>query len=221
MKAMILAAGRGERLRPHTDHTPKPLLPVAGKPLIEHHIEALVAAGITELVINHAWLGDKIEAALGDGARLGACICYSVEGESALETGGGIFRALPLLDDEPFLVVNGDVVTDFDFRRLPERLNGLAHLVLVPNPPHHPVGDFALHAGQVASSGEPLWTFSGIGVYHPRLFAGCREGAFPLAPLLRQAMAKGQVTGELYRGLWIDVGTEQRLAEAEVALGSA
>ena len=215
---MILAAGRGERLRPHTDHTPKPLLPIAGKPLIEHHIEALVAAGITELVINHAWLGDQIEAALGDGARLGASIRYSAEGGSALETGGGIFRALPLLGDEPFLVVNGDVMTDFDFRQLPQRLSGLAHLVLVPNPPHHPAGDFALYGGQVASAGEATWTFSGIGVYHPRLFAGCHDGAFPLAPLLRRAMADGQVSGELYQGLWIDVGTEQRLQEAEAAL---
>lgn len=220
MKAMILAAGRGERLRPHTDHTPKPLLPVAGKPLIQHHIEALVAAGITELVINHAWLGDQIEATLGDGTPFGANIRYSAEGAAALETGGGIFRALSLLGDEPFLVVNGDVVTDFDFRRLPQRPAGLAHLVLVPNPPHHPAGDFALNGGQVAASGEPLWTFSGIAVYHPRLFAGCHDGAFPLAPLLRQAMAEGQVTGELYQGLWIDVGTEQRLQEAETALMS-
>lgn len=214
---MILAAGRGERMRPLTDELPKPLLAVAGKPLIERHIEALVAAGFENIVINHAWLGDKIEAALGDGSRFNAQITYSEEAQ-CLETGGGIFNALPLLGDEPFLVVNGDVVTDFDFRKLAERPVGLAHLVLVTNPAHHPEGDFSLDGEEVHTTGPSLFTFSGIGIYHPRLFADCRAGIFPLAPLLRQAMDLGQVTGELYKGLWIDVGTVDRLAEAERAL---
>lgn len=211
MRAMILAAGRGERMRPLTDDTPKPLLAVAGKPLIQRHIEALVATGIVDLVINHAWLGDKIETALGDGSRYGAHITYSSEGEQGLETGGGIYRALPLLGEEPFLVINGDIVTDFPFRTLPHQLEGLAHLVLVPNPEHHPEGDFTLQQGQVGYTDSPRSTFSGIGIYHPRLFAGCQDGIFPLAPLLKQAMDQGLVTGEMYEGLWIDVGTVERL----------
>lgn len=218
MKAMILAAGRGERLRPLTDDLPKPLLSVAGKPLIERHVEALVASGFDDIVINHAWLGEKIEAALGDGSRFHARITYSPEGEQGLETGGGIFNALPLLDDEPFLVINGDIVTDFDFRHLSRKPAGLAHLVLVPNPAHHPGGDFSLSDRAVHSVGTPLFTFSGIGVYSPLLFTDCRAGVFPLAPLLRQAMDQGRVTGELYSGLWIDVGTIDRLDEAGKAL---
>jgi MurNAc alpha-1-phosphate uridylyltransferase len=217
---MILAAGRGERMRPLTDEFPKPLLPVAGKPLIERHIEALVSAGFVDIVINHAWLGAKIEAALGDGSRFGARIRYSPEGEQGLETGGGIYRALPLLGEGPFLVINGDIVTDFDFRRIPEIPVGLAHLVLVPNPPHHVGGDFYLDGEKVYSRGTPLFTFSGIGIYHPRLFDGCRPGIFPLAPLLREAMGQGQVTGELFQGLWMDVGTVDRLEEAEKILSS-
>ena len=231
MKAMILAAGRGERMRPLTDDMPKPLLAVAGKPLIGRHIEALVAAGFTELVINHAWLGKKIEATLGDGSRFGATITYSAEGDKGLETGGGILRALPLLtegdEDKPFLVINGDVVTDFDFRSLlqPQQipfdnfsLDNLAHLVLVPNPAHHPAGDFSLDKNLVKNTGNTQYTFSGIGLYHPRLFADIHERIFPLAPLLRQAMDQGQVSGELYEGLWVDVGTRERLGEAELAL---
>jgi MurNAc alpha-1-phosphate uridylyltransferase len=226
MKAMILAAGRGERMRPLTDEVPKPLLSVAGKPLIERHIETLVAAGFTELVINHAWQGKKIEAALGDGTRFGATIDYSSEGDQGLETGGGIFRALPLLSgdngDDPFLVINGDVVTDFDFRNLraAQQINTdkLAHLVLVQNPVFHPEGDFCLEEGMVKSTGNSQYTFSGIGVYHSRLFADCQNGVFPLAPLLRQAMDLGLVSGELYNGLWVDVGTHERLLEAEQAL---
>lgn len=217
---MILAAGRGERMRPLTDEVPKPLLSVAGKSLIERHIEALVAAGISEIVINHAWLGDKIEAALGDGARFNASISYSPEGEQGLETGGGIFHALQLLGNDPFLVVNGDVITDLDFRHLPQQPEGLAHLVLVPNPAHHPEGDFCLTESRVSSTGTPRYTFSGVGVYHPELFAGCREGIFPLAPLLRQAMDKGLVTGELHQGVWLDVGTVERLVQAEKSLSS-
>jgi MurNAc alpha-1-phosphate uridylyltransferase len=214
MKAMILAAGRGERMRPLTDHTPKPLLPVAGKPLVQWHVEALVAAGLRQIVINHAWLGEQIEAALGDGGAFGAQIRYSPEAE-ALETGGGIFRALPLLGEAPFVVVNADIVTDYPFQRLPTSLPGLAHLVLVPNPSHHPQGDFCLEQGLVRAEGVPLLTFSGIGVYHPRLFSHCRPGRFPLAPLLRAAMAQGQVSGELYSGHWLDVGTVERLQQAQ------
>ncbi len=215
MKAMILAAGRGERMRPLTDHTPKPLLRVAGRSLIEYHILGLVQAGFCELVINHAHLGDQIEQALGDGSRYGAQIRYSAEGE-ALETGGGIFRALPLLGPAPFLVVNGDIWTDFPYAGLPAEPAGLAHLVLVDNPPQHPAGDFVLgETGRVSDSGTSRLTFSGIGVYRTELFAGHVPGKFPLAPLLRDAMAQGQVSGEHYRGGWVDVGTPQRLAELE------
>jgi MurNAc alpha-1-phosphate uridylyltransferase len=214
MKAMILAAGRGERMRPLTDHTPKPLLPVGGKPLLQWHVEALVAAGVCDIVINHAWLGEQIEAALGSGDALGAKIRYSPEGE-ALETGGGIFRALPLLGDEPFVVVNADIVTDYPFARLPSVPAGLAHLVLVPNPAHHPEGDFYLEHGRVEAEGAPRLTYSGIGVYHPNLFRGQQPGRFPLAPLLRRAMAAGQVSGEFYAGRWLDAGTPERLRDAE------
>ena len=210
MKAMILAAGRGERMRPLTDSLPKPLLPVAGRPLIVHHIERLAAAGIRELVINHAHLGGMIETALGDGAAWGVKIRYSDEG-TALETGGGIFRALPLLGGRPFLVVNGDVWCDVDFSRLELPAGMLAHLVLVPNPPHHPRGDFVLQGHRVTDADGERLTFSGIGIYDPRLFAGCEAGAFPLAPLLRKAMAEARVSGICHRGLWVDVGTPQRL----------
>jgi MurNAc alpha-1-phosphate uridylyltransferase len=217
MKAMILAAGRGERMRPLTDHTPKPLLKAAGRSLIEYHIGHLVAAGITELVINHAHLGDQIEAALGDGRRYGVTIRYSVEA-TALETAGGIFNALPLLGDEPFVVVNGDVWSDYPFAQLPAAITGLAHLVLVDNPPQHPKGDFALTGDRVVAEGEDKLTFSGISILSPQLFAGCTPGAFPLAPLLRQAMARGLVSGEHYRGRWFDIGTPQRLQQLDEAL---
>jgi MurNAc alpha-1-phosphate uridylyltransferase len=210
MNAMILAAGRGERMRPLTDHTPKPLLVVGGKSLIVHHIERLAAAGVREIVINHAHLGEQIESALGDGACWGVHIRYSSEGK-ALETGGGIFRALPLLGPAPFLVVNGDIWTDLDFARLRLRDGLLAHLVLVENPPHNPQGDFALAAGSVLAQGEPRYTFSGIGVYRPDLFRDCAPSAFPLAPLLRDAMSRGLVSGELHSGHWSDVGTPARL----------
>lgn len=210
MKAMILAAGRGERMRPLTDHTPKPLLQVGGRRLIEYHIQNLVSAGIKELVINHAHLGDQIERFLGDGSRYGAIIQYSGE-EQALETGGGIFNALPRLGDAPFVVVNGDVWTDYSFDNLPSVVNGLAHLVLVDNPEHHPQGDFCLQNGLVLNDAEPRLTFSGISVLSPRLFNSCSQGAFPLAPLLRQAMQTGGVTGEHYEGEWCDVGTPERL----------
>lgn len=211
MKAMILAAGRGERLRPLTDSTPKPLLAAGGRPLIEHLIVDLARGGFTDLVVNTAHLGQQIESYLGDGGRYGVTIAYSRELE-ALETGGGIRQALPLLGEGPFVVVNGDIATDFPFATLRQRPNGLAHLVLVPNPEHHGAGDFALAGDSILPSGEPRYTFSGIGVYRPELFADRPLGKFPLAPLLRQAMADDQVSGELYRGLWMDIGTVERLA---------
>lgn len=219
MKAMILAAGKGERLRPLTLHTPKPLVRAAGIPLIEYHVRALAAAGFTELVINHAWLGQQIEDYLGDGARFGVHIAYSAEGEP-LETGGGIFKALPLLGDQPFVLVNGDIFTDYPFAELRRPLTGLAHLVLVDNPGHHVMGDFCLQAGQVsdAQPGQDNLTYSGMAVLSPALFADCQPGAFKLAPLLRTAMAEGQVSGERFAGCWVDVGTHERLAEVERSL---
>lgn len=222
MKAMILAAGKGERMRPLTLHTPKPLIPVAGVPLIEYHLRALAAAGFKEVVINHAWLGQQIEDYLGDGARFGLHIVYSPEGEP-LETGGGIFRALPLLGSEPFLVVNGDVWTSYDFHGIPHQLKGLAHLVMIDNPAHHPTGDFILRDGQL-SDGQPgaaTLTYSGITVLAPALFAACQPGAFKLAPMLREAMLAGQVSGEHFTGHWVDVGTHERLAEVEQLLAVA
>lgn len=226
MKAMILAAGRGERMRPLTDKIPKPLLMVAGKPLIQWHIEALQAAGFTELVINHAWLGEQIEAYLGNGSRFGVGIVYSPEGDHALETGGGIFHALPLLQpnasptgNDAFLVINADILTDVDYRQLPRQIDGLAHLLMVPNPPHHPQGDFVLEGSRLRDEGGPRLTFSGIGIYRPQLFADCEDGAFPLAPLLCRAMQQGQVSGQLHRGMWLDVGTKERLQHAESLLG--
>ncbi|RZA08414.1 MAG: nucleotidyltransferase family protein [Proteobacteria bacterium] len=212
MKAMILAAGKGERMRPLTLTTPKPLLAAGGKRLIEYHLLALARAGFAEVVINHAWLGQQIEDYLGDGARYGVAIEYSRETEP-LETGGGIRHALPLLGDAPFVVVNGDIWTDYDFSRLRGPLAGHAHLVLVDNPAHHPEGDFSLVEGQVRD--QPGLTYSGIAVLHPDLFAGHGEPAFKLAPLLRRAMDVGQVTGEHYQGQWIDVGTAQRLTELD------
>ncbi|SHN03093.1 MurNAc alpha-1-phosphate uridylyltransferase [Pseudomonas asturiensis] len=219
MKAMILAAGKGERMRPLTLHTPKPLVRAGGVPLIEYHLNALREAGFHDLVINHAWLGQQIEDYVGDGQRLGLDIRYSPEGEP-LETGGGIFRALPLLGDDPFVVVNGDIWTDYNFAALRTPLAGLAHLVLIDNPAHHPSGDFSLVDGQVRdddSAGARL-TYSGIAILHPRLFAGCEAGAFKLAPLLRDAMRDGKVTGEHFKGRWVDVGTHERLAEVEQLL---
>ncbi len=211
MKALILAAGRGERMRPLTDKTPKPLLPVAGKPLIVHLIERLAEAGIRELIINHSHLGEMLEAALGDGRRLGVRIQYSPEGNKPLETGGGIYKALPLLGKGPFLAVNGDIWTDYPFRQLPSEPNGSAHLVLVGNPEHHPGGDFGLVAGRISMQEMPRFTFAGIGIYRPEMFAGCRAGAFRLAPLLREQATKGLVDGEYYAGSWFDVGTPERL----------
>ncbi|WP_069862283.1 N-acetylmuramate alpha-1-phosphate uridylyltransferase MurU [Pseudomonas citronellolis] len=223
MKAMLLAAGKGERMRPLTLHTPKPLVPAGGRPLIEHQLLALCRAGFHDLVINHAWLGQQIEDYLGDGSRFGVAIRYSAEGEP-LETGGGIFRALPLLGEAPFALVNGDIWTDFDYARLQGALaeGDLAHLVLVDNPGHNTRGDFHLQGGRASDyrEGEPSYTYSGIAVLHPALFAACTGGAFRLAPLLREAMAAGRVSGELHRGRWVDVGTHERLAEVERLLAA-
>jgi N-acetyl-alpha-D-muramate 1-phosphate uridylyltransferase len=217
---MILGAGRGERMRPLTDRTPKPLLRAGDDTLIGHQIRRLRAAGFLELVINHAHLGEQIEAALGDGSAYGVSIRYSPEGE-ALETGGGIFRALPLLGDEPFLVTNGDIWCDLDYSTLRISRGDLAQIVLVQNPSHHPQGDFALSNGRVyreASGGERL-TFAGIGIYRPALFAGCRPGKFPLAPLLHRAMDLGKVGGTRHQGEWMDIGTPRRLEELANRLG--
>lgn len=225
MKAMILAAGRGERMRPLTDSCPKPLLKVGGEPLIGWHLRRLHAAGIREIVINHAWLGSQIEDTLGTGEAYGVRIAYSPEGETGLETAGGIATALPLLGGEPFLVVNGDVLTDIDFQTafsVAEALlqqQKLAHLWLVPNPAHNPNGDFVLQNNGAVLSASPegtALTFSGMGVYHPDLFRNTppRQAA-KLAPLLRDAMNQGLVSGEQHQGLWLDVGTVERLAEAD------
>lgn len=209
---MILAAGRGERMRPLTDHTPKPLLAVGGKPLIVWHIERLKAAGFDDIVINHAHLGSQIESALGDGATLGVSIRYSPE-TVALETAGGIAQALPLLGDAPFLVINGDVFCEWDVSRARACTGTMAHLVLVPNPPHHAGGDFALEGETVCEAGAVKYTFSGIGVYQPALFERIPRGAkAKLAPLLREAMAHKKVSGEVFYGRWEDVGTPERLA---------
>jgi len=225
MKVMILAAGRGDRLLPHTDDTPKPLLPLAGKPLIAYHLEALAAAGFHDIVINQGYLGAQLPEALGAGARWGLSISYSWEGYPALETGGGIFQALPRLGPGPFLVINGDVWTDYPLGTIIDRLAGstLAHLVLVDNPVQHPDGDFQLADGRVVAGGADevagaCLTFSGIGVYSPALFDGCEPGAFPLAPLLRRAIAAGRVTAEHYRGQWVDVGTPERWQALDAGL---
>lgn len=224
MMAMLLAAGRGERMRPLTDHTPKPLLAAGGKALIVWHIEKLVRAGIVELVINHAHLGTQIEAALGDGSRFGARIQYSPE-QHALETAGGIAYALPLLGDAPFAVISSDIYCDYDFVLLKQHAATLktdaAHLVLVDNPSHHPDGDFLLHDGRIhnnlrLASDDLRLTFSGIGIFRPSLFGDILRGSSaPLAPLLRAQIAQGKVGGEHHHGLWMDIGTPQRLTKLD------
>ena len=218
MKAMILAAGLGTRMRPLTDTTPKPLLKVGGIPLIVWHIERLAHDGITQIVINIAHLGEQIPQALGDGSQWGVQMTYSDEREDgALESAGGIVKALPLLGEAPFVVVNGDIWTDYDFQE--HRVLGegvLAHLVLVPNPEHNPQGDFAFDGNRVID--ERRYTFSGIGYYDPAFFEGVAYGKSALAPLLREAMKEGKVTGELYEGAWLDIGTPQRLEQLNAQL---
>ncbi len=222
---MLLAAGRGERMRPLTDHTPKPLLQAGGKSLIVWHIENMARADIRDLVINHAYLGHQIETALGDGGQFGVRIRYSAE-NPVLETAGGIANALPLLGDAPFAVINSDIYCDYDFAQLPERAAALkasgdtTHLVLVNNPAHHPNGDFGLISGRVVNSAL-AFTFSGIGIYQPSLFANIPRGTVaPLAPLLRAQITLGKVSGEHYRGRWLDVGTPQRLEKLDNELRS-
>jgi len=232
MKALILAAGLGERMRPLTNTTPKPLLCAGGKPLIAWHLEKLAAIGVRDVVINTSWLAPQFPAMLGDGAYWGLRLHFAYEGDTPLETGGGMWNALPLLGDAPFLAVNGDIWTDYDYAQLPDAPAGDAHLVLVDNPPQHPDGDFALHGTRVESTGTARLTFAGIGVYRPRLFddwrmiSGDAPGAdatpprFKLAPLLRAAMAQGKVSGEHHRGAWTDVGTPERLAQLDAALAA-
>ena len=215
MKAMILAAGRGERLRPLTDKTPKPLIKVAGKSLIEYHLQNLSAAGFKEIVINTAWLAENIHHQLGNGESYGVTIQYSDEGE-ALETAGGIINALPLLGKKPFLVVNGDIWCDFDFSTLPELNNSTqAHLVLVNNPDHNKKGDFALQDGLIKNTGKPMYTFSGIGIYSASFFAEQQPGPLPLAPIIRNKCETGLVSGQHYNGEWTDIGSIERLQALE------
>ncbi len=223
MKAFILAAGRGERMRPLTDHTPKPLLVAGGKPLIVWHLERLATAGFREVVINHAHLGAQIEQALGDGSQWGLHIRYSPEPPGALETAGGIASALPLLGDQPFLVVNGDIYCDFDFGRFPGSTATGAHLVMVANPAHHAGGDFSLDGERVIyANGEQTLTYAGIGVFSPAFFAEVKPGTvMKLRPLLDAAIAAGTLTGERFSGRWVDVGTPQRLAELDQELKNA
>jgi N-acetyl-alpha-D-muramate 1-phosphate uridylyltransferase len=221
MKAIVLAAGRGERLRPITDTTPKPLVRVAGKPLIVYHLEALARAGIRDVVVNLSWLPDKLRTALGDGSDYGVHITFTDEGSVALETGGGIFNAIHLLGPGPFLVVNGDTFTDIDFGALKAgtdadtRAGALARLVLVPNPTQHPRGDFGLEGDRVVERETGRFTYSGVGVYRPEFFAGSKPGKFPLLPLFKRAIAAGRLYGQLYEGEWNDVGTPERLAELD------
>ena len=224
MKAMVLAAGRGERMRPLSDRTPKPLLSVGGKPLIGHLFEGLVRAGVRDVVVNLSWLGAQVREALGDGAAYGVRILYSEEGPVPLETGGGILHALPLLGSEPFLVVSGDIWTDFDFGRLTRGAGTAldagadAHIVLVPNPPYHPRGDFELEGDRVTEGAAEKLTYANIGLYRRELFADCPPGRFPLVALLRRAIAAGRLRGELYGGGWMNVGTPEQLATLDARL---
>jgi MurNAc alpha-1-phosphate uridylyltransferase len=212
---MVLAAGRGERLRPITDATPKPLLQVRGKPLIVHHLESLARAGVRDVTVNLSWLGGQLREALGDGGRWGLAIHYSEEGPVALETGGGIVKALPWLGPQPFVVVSGDIFTDFDFAQLHLPTGSLAHLVMVPNPPFHARGDFALEADRITEAAAPRYTYGNIGLFRTEFFDGCAPERFPLLPLLRRALAQRRLTGELYEGQWANVGTPEQLAELQ------
>ncbi len=217
MKAMVLAAGRGERMRPITDATPKPLVRVGGRALIAWHLMALARAGVREVVVNLSWLGAQLREALGDGQAFGVHLRYSEEGPVPLETGGGIVQALPLLGS-PFLVVNGDIWTDIDFGSLKLGSDADAHLVLIANPAHHPRGDFALEDGRIVQRESGRFTYSGVGLYTAQFFAGCQPGRFPLLPLLERGIAARRVSGQLHTGQWCDVGTPQRLAELDARL---
>ena len=217
-RALVLAAGRGERMRPLTDHVPKPLLPVGGRPLITWHLAKLAAAGVREVAINTSWLGDRLREALGDGSGHGVAIRWYDEGPEPLETGGGIVNALGMFGDEPFVAVNGDVWTDLPLPPAAPAVGRLAHLVLVPNPVQHPRGDFGLECGELRQDGPLRYTFSGIATYRPALFAALAPGRRPLKPVLDRALAAGLVSAELHQGRWTDVGTPQRLAELDAAL---
>ncbi|MDT4330931.1 N-acetylmuramate alpha-1-phosphate uridylyltransferase MurU [Methylomonas sp. MED-D] len=222
MKAMILAAGRGERMRPLTDHTPKPLLRANGKPLIEYTIEHLASAGFNQIVINLAHLGEQIAAYCGDGERWGVRIRYSDEGDTALETAGGIAKALPLLGEAPFVTLNADVACDFPLEKLRTVDVDLAHLVMIPNPPHHPAGDFAVTpTGQLSEVGSGKLTYSGIGVYRPALFANLAIEPLKLRPVLNGAIQAGRISGERYNGYWLDIGTPERLHDLSERLTKA
>ena len=220
MRAIILAAGRGERMRPLTDSLPKPLLKVAGKSLIEYHLEKLAAVGVTTVVINHAWLGHKIVDSLGGGSRWGLAIVYSDESTQALETAGGIANALPLLGSEPFWVINGDIWTDFDFSLLPKTLTSgcLAHLLLTKNPEHHPNGDFSINDHLLNIDGAVKYTYTGLGLYHPQLFTSLTVKRMALAPILKQAINQHQISGQILSAQWTDVGTPERLSTLEYQL---
>ncbi|MBT8067589.1 MAG: nucleotidyltransferase family protein [Gammaproteobacteria bacterium] len=211
MRAMILAAGRGERLRPLTDSVPKSLVEVRGKSLLERHLKGLQAAGISNVVINLGWLGEKIVERVGSGSHYGLDVVYSEEGDNVLETGGGIHKALPFLGSDPFLVVNADIFTDMPVPQVVLGPGTLAHLVMVPRPPFRDHGDFDLCDGLIRNADNAALTFSGVAVYRPEFFAGCEAGRFPLAPLLREVADAGQLTGSLYEGCWEDVGTQERL----------
>ena len=213
MIAMILAAGRGERLRPITESVPKALVEVQGEPLLDRHLRSVGAAGVETVVINLGWLGDKIVERIGSGSRFGLNVIYSPEGDDILETGGGIHRALAMLGDEPFLVINADIYTDMPLPPCALKDGDLGHLVLVPTPVHKERGDFALDNGRIRNEGDSLQTFSGVAVYRPEFFDGCSPGRFPLAPMLRSAADADRISGELYTGPWRDVGTPERLRE--------
>lgn len=219
MRAMILAAGRGERLRPLTDEIPKSLVEVGGQSLLERHLENVRTAGIRTVVINLGWLGDKIVERVGSGSQYGLEVVYSQEGEDILETGGGIHKALPMLGSEPFLVVNADIYTDMPVPDVELGDEHLGHLVMVPTPDYRDNGDFDIDAGLIRNGEHAVQTFSGVAVYRPGFFDGCEAGRFPLAPMLREAADRGQLSGSLYEGLWADVGTPQRLAALETTLG--
>lgn len=212
---MILAAGRGSRLRPLTDLLPKPLIQIAGKPIIVHLIERLAEAGITKLVINLGYRGDQIRTYLGSGKQLGVRIQYSKEFPRPLETGGGVFQALPMLDN-PFIIVNGDIATDFDFRALPKKINSFAHLVVTKNPPHNPSGDFTILNHQLLPLPKSPYTYTGIGVFSHELFINCKAGYFPLAPLLHKAAYQNKLSGQLFTGFWSDIGTLNRLESCKL-----
>ncbi|MEP6484352.1 MAG: N-acetylmuramate alpha-1-phosphate uridylyltransferase MurU [Rudaea sp.] len=220
-RALIFAAGRGERMRPLTDVAPKPLLDVRGKPLIVWHLEKLVRAGVREVVINTSHLANQFAERLGDGSQWQLRIRYSYEGPEPLETGGGMRRALAFLGHEPFIAVNGDVFTDFDFSTLPQRIHSLAYLVMVDNPAHNPNGDFVLRDGKLFDEPSPRLTFAGIGAYRSALLDGCGDGKFPLAPILREAMRREEIEGVHFHGAWNDIGTPQRLAELNSGLRPA